>query len=359
MRVALISYDFGEYCVQLASAISRMAEVLLLLPQPVAAPYLEALDPGVRLRLFEHPRLRHPRRQLHLALDLVRRIKAFNPDVVHLQHGHAWFNGMLPLLRRYPLVLTAHDARHHPGDTLSRKTPQAVIDFGFRRASRLIVHARTLKDLLVSRCHVAPDIVEVVPHISLERAPDEAPPAAEGPTILFFGRLWPYKGLEYLIRAEPLITAAVPDARIVIAGHGEDFTRYRALMCHPDRFIVYNERVPDARRAELFRQASVVALPYVEASQSGVIPLAYAWRKPIVATEVGGLPEMVEDGRTGYLVPPRDERALASALVRLLRDPRRCREFGLNGHRKLEAECAPAVVARHTLDVYQHALSRV
>ena len=76
----------------------------------------------------------------------------------------------------------------------------------------------------------------------------------------------------------------------------------------------------DEVRATLFQQASVVALPYIEASQSGVVPLAYMHMKPVVATTVGGLPEMVDDGRTGYLVPPRDEQALATAVVRLLRD---------------------------------------
>src|SRR5438552_16759897 len=95
-------------------------------------------------------------------------------------------------------------------------------------------------------------------------------------TVLFFGRIWEYKGLEYLIRAEPLITAEVPEARIVIAGEGEDFGRYRLLMDHPEHFVVYNEYIPDQQRSELFRQASLVVLPYIEASQSGVIPLAYS-----------------------------------------------------------------------------------
>ena len=179
----------------------------------------------------------------------------------------------------------------------------------------------------------------------------------DSPTVLFFGRIWQYKGLEYLIRAEPLIAAEVPDLRIVIAGEGEDFTRYRRLMVHPERFVVHNEYVTEEQCRTLFRQASLVALPYIEASQSGVIPLAYTFKKPVVATTVGGLPEMVDDGRTGYLVPPRDEQALASAIVRLLRDRPLCRHMGLNGKRKLDAECAPSVVARHTFDVYRAALA--
>jgi glycosyltransferase involved in cell wall biosynthesis len=197
-----------------------------------------------------------------------------------------------------------------------------------------------------------------MPHVSLVDAPKQPPPADDGgaPTVLFFGRLWAYKGLEYLIRAEPRITAAVPGARIVIAGQGEDFARYRGLMVHHDRFVVYNEYVSDQRREALFRQADLVVLPYVEASQSGVVPLAYASMKPVVATTVGGLPEIVEDGRTGLLIPPRDEGALADAIIRLLQDKPRCRQMGLAGRHKLDAECAPAVIARQTMSVYRRAL---
>jgi glycosyltransferase involved in cell wall biosynthesis len=360
ITVALLSFDFGEYCVRLASALSQMADVVLFIPRPVIEPHMAALDGRVDVQLFDKPRLRQPGRQLRMCVDLVRRIKALNPDVVHVQHGHLWFNGFLPLLRRYPLVLTVHDPRHHIGDKVSQKTPQAVMDFGFRRASRLIVHARHLKEVVASECRIDRQSVDVVPMISLGGATsvDEGETTSDRqPTVLFFGRIWEYKGLEYLIRAEPLITAEVPRARIVIAGQGEDFSRYRRLMVHPERFEVHNEYVSEERCAELFRQATVVALPYIDASQSAVIPVAYTFKKPVVATRVGGLPELVEDGRTGYLVPPRDEVALASAIVRLLRNETQCREMGLNGKRKLDGECAPSVVAHHTFDVYQQAMT--
>ena len=356
MNVALVTHDFEEYCVRLASGLADSANVLLLLPSGLARARLPALDSRVSVQRFDKPRLRQPIRQLRAGWDLVRRIKAFNPDVVHFQQGHLWFNGFLPLLRRFPLILTVHDPRHHPGDATSKKTPQAVMDFGYQRASQLIVHAEPLKRMLIDECRIRPELVHVVPHVSLCDLSDTASSHDDPPTILFFGRIWEYKGLEYLIRAEPLITAEVPEARIVIAGEGEDFGRYRLLMDHPEHFVVYNEYIPDQQRSELFRQASLVVLPYIEASQSGVIPLAYSFMKPVVATTVGGLPEIVDRGRTGYLVPPRDERALADAIVHLLRDkPLRVR-MGLNGRRKLDAECAPSVVARQTLAVYRRAI---
>src|SRR4029077_824531 len=127
-----------------------------------------------------------------------------------------------------------------------------------------------------------------------------------------------YKGLEYLIRAEPLITARVPEGTILISGGGEKLSHYRRMMVHPDRFIVDNGFIPDERAADYFARASVVVLPYVEASQSGVVSMAYSAAKPVVATSVGGLPEMVEDGGTGYLVPPRNVSQLAESVTRLL-----------------------------------------
>src|SRR2546430_16940197 len=89
------------------------------------------------------------------------------------------------------------------------------------------------------------------------------------------------------------------------------------MMVHPDRFIVHNEYISEERTAEYFRRASVVVLPYIEASQSGVIPLAYSPGKPVVATKMGGLPERVERGRTGPLVEPRDTAALTESLGRI------------------------------------------
>jgi glycosyltransferase involved in cell wall biosynthesis len=214
-----------------------------------------------------------------------------------------------------------------------------------------------VKHLLLQRLRIPSSTVHVVPHILIGDEAAGQNVQEEENLILFFGRLWEYKGLEYLIRAEPLITSRVPQAKIAIAGRGEDFDRYRRMMLHPERFIVYNEYVSDEKRAELFRRASVVVLPYIEASQSGVIPIAYRFGKPVVATRVGGLPDMVDHGRTGYLVPPRDAKALAEALVLLLQDKELRSQFGKNGRRKINVECAPELVAHKTRIVYLQAMS--
>ncbi len=359
LRVALISYNFGEYCVRLASAIAQRAEVLLIIPDRMVEPHVDKLNSSVRLLSFKNPRLRQPVQQFRTIRKIIQRIREFAPDVMHYQGTHLWFDLALPLLGRYPLVFTIHDFKPHPGDRLSQKTPLWVEMFARRRADELIVHSQYLLEIVVQNLRGAARKISVIPHIQIGEELSSVANEGEEHLVLFFGRIWNYKGLEYLIRAEPLITARVPDARILIAGQGEDFSRYARMMVHPDRFVVHNEFISEARTADYFRRASVVVLPYIEASQSGVIPMAYSAAKPVVATTVGGLPEIVEDGRTGYLVAPRDAAQLADAVSRLLLDAQLRQRMGENGKRKMEAECSPSVIAQKTLDIYHRAVESV
>ena len=364
MKVALLSFDLGEYCIHLANGLVKEADTLLLLSEKESAAHVGKLDPAVEFSPFQAPRLRHAVRQLRTSLGLLHKIRAFKPDVIHIQEGQLWFNVLLPFLKPYPLVVTIHDPQLHVGDKESHVMPQWVCDFGYRQGDQIIVHAESLREAVQSRLHIPAENVHVIPHVSLGDGsletpgpkPLPKPSPAPAPNVLFFGRIWEYKGLEYLIRAEPIISRAIPNVRIVIAGRGEDFGRYQNMMVHPERFCVYNKYISDAQRARLFQQASVVALPYIEASQSGVIPLAYACAKPVVATQVGGLPEFVEHERTGLLVPPRDEHALAEAIIRLLQDQRLCHQLGENARHKIMTECSPAAVASQTVQVYRHAL---
>ena len=356
LRVAFVSYNFGEYCVRLVNALAGHADMLLVMPDQIIEPHVTKLNPAVRLVAFRNPRLRQPLRQIHNIRSLISQIHKFSPDVIHYQGAHLWFDLALPLLRRYPLVFTIHDIRPHPGDRLSQKTPQSIENFARRRADQLIVHTQYTRNLLLREWPRAAERASVIPHIQIGESPSSSNAREDENLILFFGRIWEYKGLEYLIRAEPLISAKVPNARFLIAGEGEDFARYRRMMVHPDRFVVHNEYIPEDRAADYFRRATVVVLPYIEASQSGVIPMAYSAGKPVVATTVGGLPEMVENGRTGYLVPPRDSAKLAEVVTKLLLDETLRRRMGANAKRKIEQECSPFVVAQKTIEVYLHAV---
>jgi glycosyltransferase involved in cell wall biosynthesis len=358
LRIVLISHTFGEYCVQLANGLARYGDVLLMLPTEVAVPHREHLDHAVRLFTYPNPRFRRPILQFRMLRTLLHVIGDFGPDVIHYQGGHPWLDLTLALVRSYPLVLTVHDVRPHPGDRLSKKTPLWMAKFLRHRADRLIVQTKFARDEIIRDFPAADKRISVVPHIQIGRKAAPLSNRDDRPLILFFGRIWKYKGLQYLIRAEPLITASVPDATFLIAGQGEKFSRYSRMMVHPERFIVDNEFILQERATEYFARASVVVLPYIEASQSGVISMAYTAGKPVVASAVGGLPEMVEDGRTGYLVPPRDVSQLAGCINLLLLDHDLRDWMGANARAKIEAECSPDVIAKATMDVYARAIEQ-
>ncbi|WP_292366822.1 MULTISPECIES: glycosyltransferase family 4 protein [unclassified Methanoculleus] len=362
MRVACLTFWFYDYTIQMANELARHTEVLLLLPDYRSEEYVESIDPKVKVHIFGYSRYAgrfgpscHP-----LLREIVAAIDGFAPDVVHFQVNNPMLCPLLPMLRKYPLVATFHDIEPHPGE-------DRLLDAGsllYRLTlfvsrvlpDRIFVHGKALRDILVENYRIPAQKVHVIPIGEHEVAPfvkfEEPDLEPDGRRVLFFGRIHRYKGLDYLIRAEPLITQKVPDARIVIAGTGEDFDRYEEAMAGRDAFEVYNYRIPYEEGARLFQQASVVALPYVEASQSGVIPTAYGFRRPVVVTDVGSLPEVVDDGETGYVVPPRDPAALAAAIVSLLEDPAACRRMGEQGYAKLKTDMAWSTIARSLLAVY-------
>ena len=160
-----------------------------------------------------------------------------------------------------------------------------------------------------------------------DAAPDEVRPLPIGPapTLLFFGLVRPYKGLDVLIDALAIAREAVPGVRLVVAG--EFWQRADAFRAQADRLglgdavtlrdgYVQNEEV-----APLFASADAVVLPYRAATSSGVLTLAIEHGVPMIVTDVGGLPEVVVDGDAGLVVPPGDARALAAAVVRLCEEP--------------------------------------
>ena len=356
MRVTWVSYEFGEYCIRHVNALVTEHDVQLILPTQEIQRYSEVVDPRVETFLFDRPRLRHPIRQILAIRRIMKAITNFSPAVIHLQSGHLWFNLALPFLRKYPLVVTIHDPTYHEGDENSRKTPHAVMAFGYRRADRVIVHGPSLVGPVRRMIHLPMAKIHVVAHVAVGGITNLARFDEDADSVLFFGRIWEYKGLEYLIKAEPLISKHRPDFRVIIAGEGEELARYRRMMVHPERFIIHNTWIDDDQRTELFQRAAIVVLPYISATQSGVVPLAHSFAKPVVATSVGALPDVIEHGASGLLVPPRDEHALAEAILELLGNEQLRREMGRRGQERLDTDCAPAVVACRTAEVYAEAI---
>ena len=359
MRVALLAFSNMEYAIELAEALSEIEDALVILRDKNAEPFRDVIKPTVNLHTFHLPRMRYPTNLLAV-YSLFKKLCEFKPDLIHLIKDHPWFNLSLPLFRRYCLVATIHDVVRHPHDQFSQRIPSFTYMPPIRYADKLIVHGQRLKELMVKEYHRSAEDIHVLPRGTnsiYTRYVKGASATEDAHTIMYFGRIWGYKGIEYLIDAEPLIAREVPDVRIIIAGRGEEFSKYRERMVHPERFIVHNRFIPNDMVVKLFQEASLVVLPYIEASQSGVIPLAYAFKKPVIVTDVGSLPEIVDQGVTGYVVPPRDAGKLAEAITDLLKNTDKRKKMGENACEKTKKELSWANIARRTVEVYKEALS--
>ncbi len=359
MRVILIAFTNIEYTIQLAEGLSRLADVKLMIPNRDIERFQGGINSdSLSLIALYPPRLRHITNLIFI-YKMVRLINDLRPDVIHIQRGHPWFNFALPFLNQYCIVTTIHDVTLHSGDKESSIIPPFTHKLAIKYANQIIVHGKKLKKEMTRESGKSPDDINVlhrgVNSIYLRYIKESI--KEEKQSILFFGRIFEYKGLQYLIEAEPLITEKIPDIKIIIAGRGEDFKKkYQGMVVNKDRFIIYNEHISNKMVAELFQKASVVVLPYIDASQSGVVPLAYAFKKPVVVTDVGSLPEVVDIGITGYIVPPKNSEKLAQAIIDILKDNEKLKKMGENAFKKTQEELSWENIASKTVEVYKKAI---
>lgn len=177
----------------------------------------------------------------------------------------------------------------------------------------------------------------------------------ESRVILFFGHIEWRKGLDRLIEAFALLSREENDLRLVIAGTAnENFAPYEHLITSlgiRDRVVVDLRWIPYSEMQRYFNAAFVVVLPYRLISQSGVIQLAYAYRRPVVVTDVGGIGETVYEDGTGIVAESEDPDGIARAILRLLADPALASRMGERGRQLAETKYAWSGVAR---DVAAH-----
>ncbi len=362
MRVALLSSGFIDYTIQLTnSLVKKGIKVLLIVPDDQILEFNIIKNMALSVCIYTQPKKIYNPANILLNYKLLRRIIAFNPDIIHVQGGTHLLTFILPLLhKKFSLILTFHDIKPHIGEnTFFTRICQRI---GRRYSDQIFVHGKTLKEQMIEEYSFPSQRIHVIPigehNVSPFRKYEKLNVKTEENIILFFGRIWEYKGLEYLIKAEPFITEAVPDAKIIIAGVGENFDKYENMMVNRDQFIVYNYRIPYEEGFVLWQKCSLVVLPYIDASQSGIIPVAYGFKKPVVVTNVGALPEIVDDGITGLIVEPRDSHALAGAIIKLLKDKRLRFKMGENGYKKLKRDLSWDKIAEKTIQVYKKCLSQ-
>jgi glycosyltransferase involved in cell wall biosynthesis len=177
--------------------------------------------------------------------------------------------------------------------------------------------------------------------------------------VLLFGSLSGYKGVDLLLEAFARVAMRRPDARLVLAGFPtpdfdlEEHRRLAARLDVAERVVWATGYLPAAEVAAWLRLAAVAVFPYRVVSQSGALAVAATFGVPVVASRVGALPEMLEDGAAGLLVPPGEIEALAAAILELLDDPTRAAALGRRLTEGKTARASWGAVARAVLDALE------
>ena len=300
----------------------------------------------------------HPK-TWRVSLQAARFVRSLRPDVLHLDNLSLRMAPALWLLRATPMVLTLHDPEPHSGEGNWRGNLTQRLTFPF--VDRFLLLNQTTGPNFSVRFGIAPERVDYT-HLGLHGMCKEwlqVPPQQEERTVLFFGRLSQYKGLDVFYEAAAIVARRLRGVRFIVAGR--PFPGY--VPPEPPRLSneatveIIDRYMHNRETAELFSRATVVACPYLDATQSGVVLTAFAFGKSVVATRVGGLPEYVHDGVTGLLVEPGDAVGLAAATIRLLEDSALRTRLATGIAREAAAALSWTRAAEKSVESYRRAIA--
>lgn len=256
------------------------------------------------------------------------KIRREKPDLVIFQWWHPYFAPcywiLCRLLGRCRILFVCHNVFPHERFPMDRFLTKLVL----RQGDYFITQSKMDAEDLLSIEKDARYVQAVHPTYNAFKFEDMSREQARGllgigadeRVVLFFGFVREYKGLRHLLRAMPLLRGFGMGVRLLVVGDfGDDRQEYMDLIDElgiGDMLEIHGGYIPDKEVEKYFAASDLVALPYESATQSGIVQIAYGFEKPVVVTDVGGLPDVVTDGETGYVVEPGNPDALAEAVRR-------------------------------------------
>lgn len=272
-------------------------------------------------------------------LRLIRYAATAEPKIFHILWNNKFENLDRTLLMLYyrslrkRIVLTAHNVNAAKRDSEDTLVNRITLRIQYRLANHIFVHTEKMKAELkdefgVQEAHVTVipfGINNSVPNTGL--TPNEAKKqlgiGKEEKAILFFGRITPYKGLEYLVEAFQQLSAEDGSYKLIIAGRPDCSEQYWSALqktirqsLQSDRVLLRSEFIPNEQTEVYFKAADILVLPYREIYQSGVLFLGHSFGLPVLTADVGSLKEDIVEGETGFVFRPQDALDLAKTLKR-------------------------------------------
>lgn len=281
---------------------------------------------------------------LHLVqhFRLLKKIKKLKPDIVHIIDNHPWYLIYAPLCKLfgYKIYVTQHDPTLHSGDAKGIQGKIAVWTNALLRkvADKLIVHGDSLKADLVEQYQVNPEKITVVPHGNYNfftRRSDGTIQPREN-AFLFFGRIVDYKGLDMLLASLEIIRKKNQNFTLIIAWSWS-LDKYKKQIEEYQEYIqLYHQNIPDEEVRKYFEMAEFVVLPYKDATGSWVIPVAFAFSKPVIVSDVGELGSCTRAAEGGIVLQELNPQTLAEQILWMLNHKKQAKERGKKGRKYTE-----------------------
>lgn len=272
-------------------------------------------------------------------------LRTIDADVVHVPFVAGVPSAVATILiclHRSPVVGTIHDPKSHTGqevDVLGRDLRETLVGATARFLDAVVVHGDVCRRQAMELGYPM-EKVHVVPHglYSHFGEAGQSDVEPEPNTLLFFGMIRPNKGFDRIPELLDRVAEAVPDVRAIVAGSpdvapqidDDVVERTVAALESHDRVELHAEYVPNDEVATYFERASVVVLPYYDATFSGVAMIAYTFGTPVVATRTGEIEGLIEADETGLLADPDSTVELADRVVEVLTDDDRREELRRN-----------------------------
>jgi glycosyltransferase involved in cell wall biosynthesis len=308
---------------------------------------------------------------LRVGASVRRRAGRLGLDIVEFPNWEGlglWYSWRRPVPLVVRLCTSARESAEIDGVAAGRGVCWDVRreEWMIRAADRLIANSEAHRHRIAAEAGVDADRIRVVP-LAVPTAPEfrRRPRAGPDLTVVYLGRLERRKGTLDLIRAVPEVVRRVPDARFVLVGAdrphcpgGRTHAQYIAqeLPAEARARIELTGELSDEEVDRRLQRADLFVAPSLYESFGLIFLEAMRWGTPVLGTFTGGIPEIIEDGRSGLLVPPEDPDRLAGAIVRLLADESLRSRLGEAGRRRVETHFTVEQMARRTLDVYEQTL---
>ena len=268
---------------------------------------------------------------------LIRYAATAEPKIFHILWNNKFLYFDRTLLTLYykllgkRIVLTLHNVNAGRRDSTDSSLNRITLRIQYRLADHTFVHTEKMKVELMGQFGVQGTRVTVIPFGINNAVPNTTLTPLEAKrrlgirvdekTILFFGNIAPYKGLEYLVEAFQRVSSLHDDYRLIIAGRPKDCEAYWTAMrevirksTQSGRVLLREDYIPDDETEVYFKAADVLALPYRHIYQSGVLFLGYSFGLPVLAADVGSLKDDIVEGKTGFVFKPQDPIDLARAI---------------------------------------------